>query len=308
MGTALLAGPLRAALVRSSALDVPNHRSSHKRPVPRSGGLAPLVTASLSASVARNRPTRKTAVAIVGLSAVGLADDLVGHVPSTGRLAAQFAAGTLLAETGSRRLLGGVVTTGVVNVTNFMDGINGISGLTAAVWGVHAMTAPGVSPETKSLGALIAGGGLGFLPHNAPRARLFLGDVGSYALGAGMAAGIVSRSGLKEQFTLAAPLLLYACDAAQALLYRSRAGLPIGVAHRDHVYQRLVDSGAPHLPVALFHAGMASLVAAAARRPTPARLGLITTICGSYLASPSIVGRWLPKRSPEAADESREMP
>lgn len=297
MGTAALAVPLRSALVRTRSLDVPNHRSSHERPVPRSGGLAPLAAAALAASFSDPRLSPATSAAIIGLGAVGLADDVTGHAPAAGRLTAQIAAGAVASHGGPGRLAGGIATAGIVNVTNFMDGINGISGLTAVVWGAHCMSLPRTTPEARTLGALVAGGGLGFLPHNALNARLFLGDVGSYALGAAMATGAIAQPSVRDQIIVATPLLPYACDAAQALIHRARTGQPLGVAHRDHVYQRLVDGGAPHVLVALFHASMASLVAVAARQRGLARVGLIAILCGGYLASPRLAAAFLSRRA-----------
>lgn len=77
----------------------------------------------------------------------------------------------------------------LVNVVNFMDGINGITALTTAVWGMNAV-ATGVRSDNDHVmlfGAAAGGAALGFLPHNLRRDRMFLGDVGSYVIGATIA-------------------------------------------------------------------------------------------------------------------------
>lgn len=285
IATGLAGLPLRAALVRLNVFDVPNHRSSHAAPTPRGGGLAPLAAAS-TAALLRSRPSAQTTNTVLGLATVGLIDDITGHVPATVRLAAQLVAGGTVigSQPFAFKALG---TSGVVNVVNFMDGINGISGGAAAVWGLNAVTlASSTDDELAALGALTLGAALGFLPHNVPSARLFLGDVGSYSLGAAMAAGIFSQGRLTDQWRVASPLLLYGLDATQAIIRRLRAGQPIGVAHRDHVYQRLVDSGVSHARVATFHAVLAAAIAGAHRLPTRWGAPIIISLSIVYLTAP----------------------
>lgn len=288
--TGLLGMPLRALLIHAGLFDVPNHRSSHSTPIPRGGGAAPLTAAALVGAVGP-RPSGRTTGAVLGLAAVGLADDVSGHVPALARLGAQLVAGGALG-TGPGAAFASVGTTGIVNVVNFMDGINGISGGAGAVWGANALTlAAKPTDELAILGALVLGGSLGFLPHNAPRARFFLGDLGSYSLGAAMAAGVFSRRRLADQWCVASPLLLYGLDAAHALIHRVRTRQALGVAHRDHVYQRLVDSGIPHAKVAAFHAGLAALVALAHHGQSLRWRVLGTTVASAvYLCAPRLVG------------------
>lgn len=286
--TSVVAFPVRRGLLRAQVVDVPNHRSSHRTPVPRGGGIAPAMGVTAAAALARSRPSRSACLAIGGLGALGLVDDATGHVPALARLAGQLAAGAMLGGAGWDRLLGAIATAGIVNVTNFMDGINAISSLTGLVWGVNAQMLARPGSDLIIIGALVAGGSAGFLPHNSPRARLFLGDVGSYAMGGAFAAGVLSRPTLQERQQGAAPLLLYGVDAAQALIRRHRTGQPLGTAHRDHIYQQLVDGGLDHLSVALFHAICAAGIAGAHRlRPRYATPSVIS-IAATYLAAPHL--------------------
>lgn len=286
--TSIFSVPVRDVLLRAQIVDVPNQRSSHRTPVPRGGGIAPALGVATAAALTNTRPSPSACLAIGSLGALGLADDATGHLPALARLAGQLAAGAMMGGAGWGRVVGAIATAGIVNVTNFMDGINGISSLTGMVWGVNAQTFAGPDSDLATIGALVAGGSAGFLPHNAPRARLFLGDVGSYAMGGAFAAGVLSRRTLQERQRAAAPLLLYGADAAQALIHRYRTGRPLGVAHRDHVYQQLVDGGLDHLPVALFHAICAAGVSSAHRLPKRHAVPMVATVATMYLAAPSV--------------------
>src|SRR5690606_26264522 len=140
-----------------------------------------------------------------------------------------------------------------INMANFMDGINAISGL-------HGLAAGGALAVVGTLAqfewltfsdALIAVAFAVFLPWNL-NGRLFLGDVGSYLLGASLAAaaGSAIAAGVPPIAALA-PLAIYAADTLVVIVRRLARGEQWWEAHRQHVYQRLVDAGVRHLPVAL---------------------------------------------------------
>ncbi|GAB3486415.1 hypothetical protein GCM10027572_04410 [Flexivirga lutea] len=200
----------------------------------------------------------------------------------------------LSASSGSSPLISlaaSFTTVSVVNAVNFMDGINGITGLTSLVWGLNAACSE--LSDVAWIGAVTAGAGLGFLPWNAPTARLFLGDSGSYLLGGLMALGIVrtmvrSRR-IRESVLIGAPLLPYGVDVAQAIIRRAASGVALTEAHREHVYQQLVDhAGMSHLQVATIHAALASAIAVTWRRvdsPAVATTGAVAMLA-SYLVLP----------------------
>ncbi|QGN57946.1 glycosyl transferase [Nostocoides sp. HKS02] len=263
---------IRAAMLRHGVIDVPNHRSSHSLPTPRGGGWACVAGVLAAAGVAAWRhtdvPLAALAAALV-LALVGFADDR-SDLSAGARLTAQILAGLAVGGvTGgiAVALVGAVLYPTAVNVVNFMDGINGITALTMAVWGVTAI-AVGVTdhvPGVWVIGAATAGAALGFLPWNAPRARLFLGDVGSYLFGALVAGGILlGWHGGARVSVLAAPLCFYVADTFVTLAQRATRREPLLSAHRDHVYQRMVRVvGLSHTVTALSVACASALVTAA---------------------------------------------
>jgi len=158
--------------------------------------------------------------------------------------------------------------TGYINGFNFMDGINGIAA------GQAAMTALGMglisgwaSGRWGSAPVLIcfviAGAALGFAPHNFPRARMFMGDVGSASLGFALAVLVLwlaSDLGWK----LFVPLVLlhanFVLDTGITLTRRVLQGERWYAPHREHFYQRLVRAGRGHTFVTLVEMGLQSLV------------------------------------------------
>jgi UDP-N-acetylmuramyl pentapeptide phosphotransferase/UDP-N-acetylglucosamine-1-phosphate transferase len=242
------------------------------------------------------------------LALVGLADDQMGIAPAP-RIGAQVAAGALVGTAVGEGwwILAGMICIPVaVNVVNFMDGINGITSLNSAAWGFVAMAvgyAQG-SPSLEIIGAVTAGSTLAFLPWNAPVARLFLGDVGSYLLGALVGIGIIM--GARETpsvVVVIAPLSIYLADTGTALMRRFLRGERLTTAHRQHVYQRLVSvAGMSHSRVAVLTVVLA-LVVTVAWVPGSPLLGAPVTlvVLTGYLLSPMALGRRT-KTHPQYAD------
>lgn len=305
--TALTLVGLVPLLRRMHLLDVPNRRSSHRVPTPRGGGLAVLV--GIAAAVLVGAPLQPFWYGVLGvvavLGAVGLVDDLRGL--GTGvRLAAHVvgggAAGWLLtsgAGVGGAWLPAAVVVCALwvvafVNAFNFMDGVNGISGVTGAVTGAWYgwLGYSSGDPALLLLGVALAGACVGFLPFNAVRARVFLGDVGSYGIGALIAVLAVWVAAGHGGFVAAvAPVAVYAADTGWTLLRRWHAGASLTTAHREHVYQRLTDRGFTHEAVA---ASVGALTAAcclvAAVLPDVLAIAVGAILVIGYLTSPS----WTP--------------
>jgi UDP-N-acetylmuramyl pentapeptide phosphotransferase/UDP-N-acetylglucosamine-1-phosphate transferase len=110
-------------------------------------------------------------------------------------------------------------------------------------------------------GAAVAAGALAFLPWNAGRARVFLGDAGSYVLGAVLAtlAACAVLQGAPAE-AAGGPLVLYVADTTWTLQRRVRAGERWSEPHRSHVYQRWCDAGWSHQRVAATAAAVSALL------------------------------------------------
>ena len=293
------AGPLvRLWLHRRQNFDHPNERSSHTVPTPRGGGLACAVGGAVGAAASRllgSSPTTSWVGASAVLAMVGRTDDVVGMAPSP-RLGAQVLVGVVAgAQTAGPpgAMAGAVAVPCIVNAFNFMDGISGISGGTAAAWGSVVASDRALSQSGRTQGAIAAGMGLGFLPYNVPRASMFLGDVGSYLLGSGIAVTVLEcaftnrRPDLPSAGRAAAPLAPYLADTACTIVRRAIRGESVTDAHREHAYQRLVhETDWPHWAVSGLVSAAATSCGLAARR----RHGVmaVASIVILYLASPSV--------------------
>jgi UDP-N-acetylmuramyl pentapeptide phosphotransferase/UDP-N-acetylglucosamine-1-phosphate transferase len=311
--TAGLAPLVRSLMLRQGIIDVPNHRSSHSVPTPRGGGWACILGLLVASVVSAVRdvavPWWVLAAALV-LGVVGFLDDR-RSLPAWIRLAAQVSTGALVGTSVSGllgALVGAILYPAVVNVVNFMDGINGITAMTIGFWGATAFVV-GRNHHLSALslvGGITAGVALGFLPWNAPVARLFLGDVGSYLLGALVAGGtLVGWHGHAPVLILLAPLSVYLVDTAATLVARARRREALLEAHRSHVYQRLTSGPRrlPHVVIATYAAVMSATVTMAwAFLPAGAATAVSIAALGLYCASP-----WLLNRGTTTSETSAEV-
>lgn len=255
-----------ALLARRGVLDASGERSSHTGSVPRGGGYAVLAgaaTGCLSAwTVGWNRMAAGVLVGALLLSAIGALDDLRGGIGATSRLVCAaltgLAAATLVVDPASVTDVALVVIAAMwvvafTNAFNFMDGINGIAGLHGVVFGLSSAYLGSQVGERPlmALGLCVAGSSVGFLPWNLS-GRIFLGDVGSYAIGGGVALLFVAL--VKAGAPLVAGIgaaLPYLADTGFTILRRWHAGESLVQPHRCHAYQHLSDVVGKHAPVAL---------------------------------------------------------
>lgn len=313
---ALLAAVLCAAtlpvlvpfLRRHSLIDEPGVRSSHSVPTPRGGGLAVVLAICLAPLVTDRSPTTLVVVvAVAGAALLGLTEDLHG-VPIRQRLAAQalVAAGLVslvVVDAPTPWLFAGsvvlvVLAIAVINAVNFMDGINGISAATGVVAGSSYAVVGAYTDELPLtvLGACVATACAAFAPWNVPFARVFLGDVGSYGLGAALAGCLlVSVAAGVPPEAAVAPLALYLADTGTVLVGRIRRRQPLGEPHRLHAYQRLTDTGLSHVAVStvvlLCTVTVSALGLASLEGPVALRLVADAAAVGvivGYLVSPDL--------------------
>jgi UDP-N-acetylmuramyl pentapeptide phosphotransferase/UDP-N-acetylglucosamine-1-phosphate transferase len=264
--TGLVVGWLRHRAI----LDHPNDRSSHTIPTPRGGGWGIMLTllpawAALGWATGRMGFLIPVLAAMALLMAISWIDDRHNLSPVV-RLPAQVGAVVLglttlpddalifqgLLPWVADRAVATLCWVWFINLFNFMDGIDGLAGTEAATVGsgiaVVALLA-GLGPEPAWLGLALAGAALGFLGWNWHPARVFMGDVGSIPLGfaLGWLLILLAASG-----HLAAALLLplyFVTDATLTLLRRLSDGKRVWQAHREHFYQRAVQSGYRHSAV-----------------------------------------------------------
>lgn len=265
-GAAILAFLVSFAVVRlllsrfaGLALDRPNERSLHERPVPRSGGIAVLAGAVSGIVLAGAALWLPLALALA-LAVVSLVDDLRG-LPRRLRLAVHLAAAAalcwyLLSPMHPVQLaLLVLAVVWITNLYNFMDGSDGLAGGMAVIgFSAYALAAwqAGALPLAQGCAA-IAAASLAFLIHNFHPARIFLGDVGSIPLGF-LAAGIGILGWRNDLWPLWFPLLVFGpfnADATVTFVRRLARRQRVWQAHRDHYYQRIVRMGFGHRATAL---------------------------------------------------------
>jgi UDP-N-acetylmuramyl pentapeptide phosphotransferase/UDP-N-acetylglucosamine-1-phosphate transferase len=261
-------------LAARAVLDRPNERSSHLHPTPRGGGIVVvtvLVTAFWAIQIGTGAPLWRVAVltgAIAVLAAVSWLDDRRGAGMGL-RLAAQlfavvaglFAIGIepLAARLGVPAWLLGIPLAlawmWFVNLYNFMDGIDGITGVETACIGVGlvalAVVTLGSVAGQALAGLALAGAAIGFLVWNWHPARIFLGDVGSVPLGY-IVGGLLIQAMVAGNWAAALILpLYYLADATIILFARALSGQKPWEAHKSHFYQRAHQGGLSHGQVSL---------------------------------------------------------
>lgn len=185
-------------------------------------------------------------LAIAALPAVLGAYPKTIHVPFLGTAALSAAGGGALAFVWVLLLM---------NVVNFMDGINGLAGRFAQLFSCGVLVAwtamdPALWPAT-AMAAAMYGAAEGFLNFNLPHARTFMGDCGSQFVGAYAAiVTLLGASGTPQPASVAVLLLLvliFAFDVLFTLAKRAARGAKLLQAHREHLYQRfLVANGENH--------------------------------------------------------------
>lgn len=305
---------VRRVAVARSLLDAPNDRSLHSVPTPRLGGVA-IVGSVLLASAATWSLSSWEIKALAGIGAVvalvGLRDDLKPMSASV-RIVLQIAAAVaflwgvgvppMLVTHGYALPLPKVVTgallvvwiVGLLNIYNFMDGMDGLAGTqTVSAGAAFALLSSG---GASSFAAGLASAAGGFLVHNAPPARLFMGDAGSTFIGMSFAAlgvlGMHAGLPITVSALVLSPFLL---DGTFTIIRRARRGERIWQAHRTHLYQRAVQSGLGHRDVLIVYTlwmGVALAAGVASELGAPAiAAGWIVT-----LGALALVWRWVVAR------------
>ena len=288
---ALLSAGVVRLMIGIGVMDTPDARKSHLRPTPKAGGVGVVVAFLVGVAVlyqvaAFSRLAdpyfRGVIAASAAIAVVAFLDDLYDW-PFTVKLGAQVLAALVAVGSGLyvevyRIPYFGPLDIGwlgipatlvwilfATNAMNFIDGLNGLAAgvalIASAFLCLIAVEQGGWFIYFAAL--MLAAGLLGFLPFNYPRARIFMGDVGSQFCGfvLAMLAVAASRFDAVELSFLIVPMLLSGVlfDVAFTLLRRGLAGEQVTVPHRGHLYQLAQRSGLPAIWVTAIHWGFAGL-------------------------------------------------
>lgn len=273
---------LKQYAISKKIIDIPNGRSSHSTPTPRGGGVSIVVTFFLSIIYMLATDILSRDIALVFLlpggliAAVGFLDDH-GHIAARWRLLIHFTAASI-----GLYLLGGLPTLqwfglslnlGIVghvlaafflvwmlNLYNFMDGIDGIASVEAITSGLSIALLcylyPDSAVETRVLAVIASVLALcvsGFLIWNFPPAKIFMGDAGSGFLGIVLGLLVIYAANISSQLFWGGLILLgvFIVDASYTLFRRLIRGDKVYEAHRSHAYQYASRHFKGHLPVTL---------------------------------------------------------
>jgi UDP-N-acetylmuramyl pentapeptide phosphotransferase/UDP-N-acetylglucosamine-1-phosphate transferase len=253
--------------LKKNILDIPNERSSHSHPTPRGGGLAIVISWYIGITILffTGNLTMNLYFALLSgivLAGISLIDDISGLKPII-RLVAQTitAIFSLILLEGIHPilffgkdiiptiLLYAVTIAGMVwfiNLFNFLDGIDGYASFEAITLSSAFYLFTG-----QDINLILIACVLGFLIWNRPKARIFMGDVGSTQLGyilivLGIYFHNENTLSIIYWLILSAPFWF---DATLTLYRRWRNNEKLSQAHRKHIYQRLVQAGYSHLHV-----------------------------------------------------------
>ena len=238
-------------------LDKPNLRSSHKKPIPRGGGISFFLVSTIYFVFAG----KWKIIFLLPLALVGFVDDLINISPKL-RFAIQFITVMMLfsienlfnlkifeIEIFNNIILLAllIASVGVINFINFMDGVDGlVAGCMIVIFSVISIT---LDPIFWS----VVGSVFGFFIWNWPPAKLFMGDIGSTYLGALFVFTLTksnSNNDLLGYLLMSTPLI---ADASICILLRYLNGQNIFEAHNLHLYQRLFMNGWKHNHISLVY-------------------------------------------------------
>jgi len=259
-----LTGFLRRYALAQSLMDIPNARSSHSIPTPRGGGLAFVVVFLIGLPIlwANHAISWQAMWGLLGsgvtVALLGFMDDH-GHIPARWRLLGHFCAAAwgLVWLGGMPSLIvfdrtfdlgwlgnifGAFFLAWLLNLYNFMDGIDGLASIEAVSACVGGMLLILLQPEQSGswpVLLLLAVAVTGFLIWNFPPAKIFMGDAGSGFLGLVLGLFSIQAAWIAPQLFWSWLILLgvFIVDATWTLTRRFLRGEKVYEAHRSHGYQ-----------------------------------------------------------------------
>ena len=249
------------------AIDLPNERKVHKKPMPRLGGLAIYASFITGYMLFADSTTQMISILIGGFVIIitGLIDDIKPIRPRTKFLSQLLAAcivvfygkiyltdasilGLYLNFGDWGYLISVLVIVGAINAINLIDGLDGLAAGTCSIYYI-TMAIIGLTMHVYGgldviLCTIMIGSTLGFLVYNFNPASIFMGDTGSMFLGYMIA--IISLLGFKTAtFTsFLIPMLLMfipILDTLLAILRRMIKGESIGTPDKEHIHHQLLN-------------------------------------------------------------------
>ena len=263
----LIVTPLSIRLAhRTGALDRPGDLKVQEQPVPHLGGLA--VFMAMSVLMLGTRPLLVIPIGCALL--LGVVDDMA-DLPVYIRISIEVAIGIAVATIEPGRGLASFIfavllTVGLINAMNLLDGLDAVAA------GVATASALGfgfiLSGDYRVLAFALAGALLALLVWNRPPARVYLGDGGSYVIGATLAVLLGEAFRMPHSGSLRSGAILLVAvpiaDTTVAIVRRYRAGQPLLQGDRGHIYDQLVDRGASKSESALTFIAAQVILAAVA--------------------------------------------
>lgn len=338
----------RGLALRLGWVDLPDSRRLHVVPTPRGAGvgIVLVVVMAIPPLLGTGGPYGLILAGLLLTAGGGLLDDL-RPLSATPKLLLQ-AGGTLplaLAlplQVDTFGAVGGLLLAwalamAFVNAWNFMDGSNGLVASQGVIVGLAAIAAGLVSPTAASpaglagnpllvLGAALTGACLGFLPMNVPRARVFLGDVGSHAIGYVVAAlgllmvsadaGQVIVPGAPDMLPVGGgfagvlawlPVSAVVIDTGLTLAGRVLRRQRFWLGHREHLYQRAIAAGWSHVGIAAAYAAWTIAASALAVALAEAEAGTAFTAAAGVYGSGILIYLWMGRRWPRPDSTAKKV-
>jgi UDP-GlcNAc:undecaprenyl-phosphate/decaprenyl-phosphate GlcNAc-1-phosphate transferase len=283
---------------RSGIMDRPGALKTQEAPVPYLGGVA--VFAGMAVGVSAGRPVVLVPLALA--LAVGVGDDRF-DLPAPVRLVAQLGVGAVIAATEPVHLPAWIgfplvmaASLVLINGFNLLDGLDMLAaGVGAAAAVGFAILIPG---PARLMAASVTGALVAFLLYNRPPARIYLGDGGSYLIGATMTVllayawgvGVPSATGVVALALLAVPVAEVAC----AIVRRRRSGRSLLTGDRAHPYDLLVASGWSRTAASATYIGIevvvVTMVAVIGHASMTTALGIDLAVALAVLGAAAFVG------------------
>jgi UDP-N-acetylmuramyl pentapeptide phosphotransferase/UDP-N-acetylglucosamine-1-phosphate transferase len=292
-------------------LDQPNFRSLHSRPVPRTGGLGLMCGILFSWMFLPGIAPLLVWISVVLLVTVSFADDVWGlsvwvRLMTHVAVAVWFSIAALADSHGwAVAVAAAVAITWMINLYNFMDGSDGLAGGMALIgFSCYGIAAWSTGNESFAIiNFCIGAAAAAFLLFNFHPARIFMGDAGSIPLG--FLAAVLGMTGWADGiWPFWFPLLAFSpfiVDASVTLAKRGLRGEKVWEAHREHYYQRMVQSGLGHRNTAVYSyilmLGAGASAIWAMQQPTGVRLGTAFAWAGIYLVVLYLCDRYWERHS-----------